>query len=121
MTQKYIGLFAGVPEGKEAAEEEERQLTLPSHFHSEAPSTDDKPAVTRMELLTKLKALMEDPTEAGKQGISLRPEETLREDAAGRANKSVLHLDAVTETGDAIGSQAVEQDAQEEEDDDFFE
>jgi hypothetical protein len=120
MTQKYIALFAGVPEGKEATEEEERQLTLPSHFHSGAPSTDDKPAVTRMELLTKLKALMEDPTEAGKQGVSLRPEETLKEDAAGRANKSVLQLDAVTETGDVAGAQAVEKDEQEE-DDDFFE
>jgi len=117
MTQKYIALFAGVPEGKDITEEEERQLTLPSHFHSEAPSTDDKPAVTRLELLMKLKALMEDSTAAGKQGISLRPEETLKEDAAGRANKSVLHLDAV-----ANGAQAAEKDEQaEEENDDFFE
>jgi hypothetical protein len=44
----------------------------------------------------------------------------LKEDAAGRANKSVLQLDAVTETGDAAGAQAVEKDEQEE-DDDFFE
>jgi hypothetical protein len=123
MTQKYIALFAGNNESNEAVEDEERQLALPPHFHTKSPSTEDQPSVTRLELLTKLKGVMDDPTEAGKQGVSLRPEETLKEDAAGRANKSLLRTD--TRQGDSQEgsvSQSVDKDEDgEEEADEFFE
>lgn len=121
MTQKYIALFAASTEGKDSTEEEDRQLTLPRHLHS-SPAAEDKPAVTRLELLKKLKSLMEDTTEAGKQGVSLRPEETLKEDGSGRTNKSVLAADAKSkETDGVVDETAAKDDEEEEEADDFFE
>jgi hypothetical protein len=120
MTQKYIALFAASTEGKEAAEEEERHLTLPQHLHS-IPAPENKPAVTRLELLTKLKALMEDKTEAGKQGISLRPEETLKEDGSGRTNKSLLSVDVKQKLAGAPVVTPGDDEEEEEEADDFFE
>jgi hypothetical protein len=120
MTQKYIALFAASAEGKHAAEEEERHLTLPQHLHS-TPAAEDKPAVTRLELLNKLKALMEDKTEAGKQGVSLRPEETLKEDGSGRTNKSLLSVDSKEKQVAGPVDKPGDDEEEEEEADDFFE
>ena len=121
MTQKYIALFATSTEGKEITEEEDRQLTLPQHLHS-TPATEDKPAVTRLELLNKLKSLMDDPNEAGKQGVSLRPEETLKEDGSGRTNKSLLAAGVKLKQAGGVPDVAAEEDEDvEEEADDFFE
>lgn len=122
MTEKYISLFPSSTEKSESEQVDstDHQLVLPRHLTT-TPAEDDKPAATRLALLAKLKQLMLDKTEAEKQGVSLRPEETLKEDGSARtmdAKKLFASTEAATVASDKKESEV---EVVEEEADDFFE
>jgi hypothetical protein len=118
MAEKYIALFAGSAEQKQD-DEEERHLALPPHFHT-TPAEDDQPGRRRLDLLNKLKVIMEDRTTAEKQGISLKPEESVKEEG-GKGNKSGIVVDRDQVDSDADADVPKVKQTAGDDDDDFFE